>query len=104
MHAKEDRLVSSLRSTKTNALVTYLNVKNNLGQERSERDKKLHVSHEPLDGLLEQLLLEANRVVTYLRLGHLPIDRSITIIITIIITKASTHVLLCTAILTDLRW
>jgi len=62
---------------------TYLNVKNNLGQERSQRHKKLDVPHEPLDGLLEQLLLEADRVVPYLRLGHLPTDRSIIIVIII---------------------
>lgn len=49
----------------------YLNVKNNLGHESSQGHEELNVSHKPLDGLLEQLLLQANRVVTHLRLGDL---------------------------------
>lgn len=56
---------------------SYLDVENNLGHERSQGHEQLDVSHQPLDGLLEQLLLETNWVVSYLRLRNLQVEAQI---------------------------
>lgn len=61
----------------TTAVQQYLNVENNFGHECSQRHEQLDVSHEPLDGLLEKLLLHAHRVVPHLRLGDLPMTMTL---------------------------
>lgn len=50
---------------------THLNVKQDLSHESSKRYEELDVSQEPLDGLLEELFLQTNWVVSHLWLGNL---------------------------------
>lgn len=72
------RRSDAVTTPSNNARMLYLNVEDDLGHEGSERHKQLNVSHEPLDGLLEELLLQTDRVVPYLRLGDLEHQTSVT--------------------------